>query len=79
MSEPAATELSLAKARRSMETAILTQEHRWLLDAFGQRQRSDGEVGSPATQADVVDLQQKAAQFLMQTEAFLERRREEQL
>ena len=49
--------------------------HGWLRAAFAKRQLSEYGFDQPATEADVVDLQEKAAEFLRQTEAFLQAQR----
>ncbi|MBI2955642.1 MAG: hypothetical protein HYY30_15105 [Chloroflexi bacterium] len=51
--------------------------HAWLHNAFDRRQVSEYQFLETATEADVVDLQRKAAEFLAQTEAFLKREEHE--
>lgn len=45
--------------------------HHWLHRAFEKRQISDYDYITCVSETDVVDLQEKAEQFLNKTEAFL--------
>lgn len=55
------------------KTELLPSElHGWLRAAFAKRQVSEYGFDQPATEADVADFQEKAAEFLRQTEAFLQ-------
>lgn len=66
-----------AFGRHFAKTKVLPPElHAWLRNAFDRRQMSEYQFLQTATEADVVQLQQKAAELLAQTEAFLKREEE---
>ena len=46
--------------------------HHWLHRAFEKRQISDYEFMSGISETDVMDLQEKAEEFIKKTEAFLQ-------
>jgi uncharacterized protein (UPF0332 family) len=50
---------------------VPTELHQWLRAAFAKRQVSDYEYMVTADEADVLDMQAKAEQFLSTTRAFL--------
>ena len=61
-----------AFAQQFVKPAILSKEmHQWLREAFEKRQISDYEFVTGMGDADVLDMQGKAEQFLMRTEKFL--------
>ncbi len=65
-----------AFGRHFSKTKLLPPElHAWLREAFDQRQTSEYQFSQAATEANVLDLGVKAQQFLLTTEAFLERER----
>ena len=56
-----------------VKSGLLPKEmHHWLHRAFEKRQISDYEFMSGISETDVVDLQEKAAEFMKRTEAFLQ-------
>ncbi len=60
-----------AFARHFVKPGLLpTELHQWLSDAFKKRQISDYEFVTGVTEANVLELQVKAHQFLLTTEAF---------
>ena len=56
-----------------IKSGLLPKEmHHWLLRAFEKRQISDYEFMSGISETDVMDLQEKAEEFIKRTEAFLQ-------
>jgi len=56
-----------------IKSGLLPREmHRWLHRAFEKRQISDYEYMTGVSETDVVDLQEKAEQFMKRTEEFLQ-------
>jgi uncharacterized protein (UPF0332 family) len=56
-----------------VKSGLLPREmHRWLHRAFEKRQISDYEYMTGVSEDDIVELQEKAEQFLERTEAFLQ-------
>ena len=63
-----------AFAQHFVKSGILPQElHQWLRTAFAKRQLSDYEFITAIDAADVMSLKTQSEQFLVQTEAFLQR------
>jgi len=56
-----------------IKSGLLSKEmHHWLHRGFEKRQISDYEFMSGISETDVVDLQEKAEEFIKRTEAFLQ-------
>lgn len=56
-----------------VKSGLLPKEmHHWLHRAFEKRQISDYEFMSGISETDVMDLQEKAAEFMKRAEAFLQ-------
>ena len=56
-----------------IKSGLLSKEmHHWLHRAFEKRQISDYEFMSGISETDVMDLQEKAAEFMKRAEAFLQ-------
>jgi len=63
-----------AFARYFVKPNLLPKElHQWLREAFRDRQLRDYEFATGITEATVLDLEAKAAQFVQMTEEFLQR------
>jgi len=57
-----------------VKSGILPKEmHQWLHRAFEKRQISDYEYMASVSETEVVDLQEKAEQFIKNTEEFLQK------
>ena len=62
-----------AFAETFVKSALLPKEmHHWLHRAFEKRQISDYEFMSGISETDVLDLQEKAEEFIKRAEAFLQ-------